>query len=63
MNPLKMHSFHEGDVVKLKSGGPALTVILIQGDGLVTCKWFDTNLSVKEGLFQAISIELFDEKE
>lgn len=33
-----------GDVVKLKSGGPAMTITFIDGENLV-CEWFerDTN--------------------
>ncbi|MCH8203251.1 MAG: DUF2158 domain-containing protein [Proteobacteria bacterium] len=30
-----------GDIVKLKSGGPRMTVTLTEGDGPVECKWFE----------------------
>lgn len=37
-----------GDVVKLKSGGPAMTVLSIIHSGLTTkCTWFDKDGSVK----------------
>jgi uncharacterized protein YodC (DUF2158 family) len=32
---------HEGDIVRLKSGGPPMTVAL-GGVGRVRCQWFDT---------------------
>jgi uncharacterized protein YodC (DUF2158 family) len=32
-----------GDVVKLKSGGPLMTVKKREGDGRVWCEWFDGN--------------------
>ena len=33
--------FQIGDVVKLKSGSPKMTVVYIdRGDGKVWCKWF-----------------------
>ena len=32
---------HEGDIVRLKSGGPLMTVTLGGGDR-VRCQWFDT---------------------
>ena len=61
MNPLKfiseeikeatkMNKFSIGDIVKLKCGGPPMTVSHIQGDGLL-CRWFDTNHDVKQGVF------------
>ena len=33
--------FKAGDVVQLKSGGPAMTVGEIRFDGWVSCTWFD----------------------
>lgn len=32
-----------GDVVRLKSGGPQVTVKAITSDGLASCIWFDPN--------------------
>jgi uncharacterized protein YodC (DUF2158 family) len=32
--------FQPGDVVQLKSGGPAMTVDCIQEDGTLWCIWF-----------------------
>jgi uncharacterized protein YodC (DUF2158 family) len=40
------HDFKKGDVVRLKSGGPRMTVAelgegAIHGQSLVSCTWFD----------------------
>lgn len=29
-----------GKIVRLKSGGPKMTVVMTQSDGLVRCNWF-----------------------
>lgn len=34
-------TFTPGDLVKLKSGGPAMTVEVVGEDGLVACCWMD----------------------
>lgn len=37
-------SFKEGDIVKLKSGGPPMTIEMATGDGLAAkCMWFAPN--------------------
>lgn len=36
-----MAQFKEGDVVKVKSGGPPMTVESVNADGSYTCVWFD----------------------
>ena len=36
-NPLGLH---RGDVIRLKSGGPQMTVIDVSIRGLITCEWF-----------------------
>lgn len=35
-----MTAFNDGDVVKLKSGGPNMTVSFTREDGQVWCVWF-----------------------
>lgn len=35
-----MSTFKNGDVVKLKSGGPKVTVRRVEEDGEVICDWF-----------------------
>lgn len=32
-----------GEIVRLKSGGPSMTVSLENNDGTVYCIWFDNN--------------------
>lgn len=51
-----MSDISVGDVVTLKSGGPAMTVSEIgrnerTGRTNVACKWFDKNEQVKEDVF------------
>jgi uncharacterized protein YodC (DUF2158 family) len=36
-------SFEAGDVVRLKSGGPRMTIMTI-GEKTATCVWFGTNV-------------------
>lgn len=52
-----------GDVVKLKSGGPKMTVTdvghdEIAGQTLVWCVWFDDKQIEKRGAFPLQSVEL-----
>lgn len=44
----------EGDVVRLKSGGPPMTIVGYE-DGNVKCKWFDENI-VHEDWFPMYAI-------
>ena len=45
MNEIK---FSPGDVVMLKSGGPAMTIKSIQEDGTITVLWFSGENPVVE---------------
>lgn len=45
-----MSEFKVGDVVKLKSSGPKMTVTNISSDNEVSCIWFDVN-ERKNGCF------------
>lgn len=49
------HLFNEGDQVRLKSGGPHMTVSSYQ-DGLVYCKWFD-RVTPCSGMFEETDLE------
>ncbi|HUB65159.1 MAG TPA: DUF2158 domain-containing protein [Methylocella sp.] len=57
-------SFEPGDVVALKSGGPAMTVIGVKEEG-VQCVWYaEAADEVKTGVVPAIALEkaiAFDE--
>lgn len=52
-------TFAAGDVVRLKSGGPKMTVLDMDGDDAVACKWFDRNGKVHSDSFPFAMIEPF----
>jgi len=54
-------TFSVGDTVKLKSGGPAMTVEKVNGD-TVACAWFDSAKLRREGKFRAAMIALAVER-
>ncbi len=45
-----------GDTVRLKSGGPQMTVNSIE-DNVIKCQWFDGN-NLKEGVFHKDQLEV-----
>ncbi len=50
--------FKVGDTVRLKSGGPSMTVAAHEEDiDLIICQWFDGE-ELKEGQFSPESLEL-----
>ena len=51
-----INQFRIGDTVRLKSGGPLMTVIFLQ-DNLVNCTWF-LNDELKEIWFPTEALEL-----
>jgi uncharacterized protein YodC (DUF2158 family) len=53
-----MSDIKAGDVVKLKSGGVAMTVAWIE-DGSAYCQWQDGSKAVGEN-YQVIVLEAFD---
>jgi uncharacterized protein YodC (DUF2158 family) len=56
-----MASFKAGDVVKLRSGGPIMTVKGITATGsALFCMWFNDKDEVKEHLFAPEMLELVD---
>jgi uncharacterized protein YodC (DUF2158 family) len=48
--------FEIGDVVRLKSGGPLMTVIKLESDGQVICQWFEKN-QPQTGTFLGLVLE------
>lgn len=57
-----MH-FTQGDTVNVKSGGPALTVLSVDGEH-VTCLFFSEELGeFKQAVIPAFALEAFDEDE
>jgi uncharacterized protein YodC (DUF2158 family) len=54
-------SFAQGDTVNVKSGGPALTVLSVDGDQ-VKCLFFSEELGdFRETVIPAFALEAFDE--
>jgi uncharacterized protein YodC (DUF2158 family) len=52
-------NFRTGDVVRLNSGGPRMTVDRCDG-GLVHCSWYDNN-EKKMDIFEAATLQLVGE--
>lgn len=56
--------FQVGDIVRLRSGGPLMTVEAFDKYGMYVgewkylCKWFDDENKLTEGLFKEPQIEL-----
>jgi uncharacterized protein YodC (DUF2158 family) len=56
-------SFSQGDTVNVKSGGPALTVLSVEGDH-VKCLFFSEELGeFKETVIPSFALEVFDEED
>lgn len=56
-----MSEINVGDVVRLKSGGPAMTVAGVSKNNTSAClcKWF-SGFDVKEYIFEALALEKVD---
>lgn len=48
-----MSNFKVGDVVKLKSGGPQMTVSETNDAEMLECTWFDSSNELKTAFFKA----------
>ena len=53
---IDMEEFNVGDTVKLKSGGPLMTVHDILSTYRVICKWFAKDASINAADFQKESL-------
>ena len=51
-----MQPFEKGDVVRLKSGGPKMTVDEVE-ESQVYCVWFDDKNTRKQDRFEAATLE------
>lgn len=51
--------YDQGDVVRLKSGGPKMTVREEKQDGKILCSWFDRNGKLHSEAFPAQLVEAF----
>ncbi len=54
-----MSKYKMGDIVRLKSGGPGMTVELIEQSGRIYCHWFSGN-KLEGGTFSPDAIDLED---
>jgi uncharacterized protein YodC (DUF2158 family) len=45
------HKYKVGDIVKLKSGGPKMTVESVEGGNTYLCQWFDKEDRLERGKF------------
>ena len=53
-----MPEFKEGDVVQLKSGGPTMTIIVLDNSsGEATCSWLEGRKPT-EDIFDVVTLEL-----
>jgi uncharacterized protein YodC (DUF2158 family) len=55
-----MTEMKPGDVVQLKSGGPAMTVEKLNETGEWACLWFVAGHDVKRSVFPEVSLQLYD---
>lgn len=58
--------FKPGDVVVLKSGGPAMTIRELQGTGTALCEWFnrdDDTFHVERTAFHLETLRLKEDDE
>jgi uncharacterized protein YodC (DUF2158 family) len=56
-NETDSSSFKDGDIVELKSGGPARTVERAISASTIKCVWFDGNGALKRDQFAASSLK------
>jgi uncharacterized protein YodC (DUF2158 family) len=49
--------FGVGDVVRLKSGGPAMTIDSFDEDGDAVCVWFDSDMKHQSRVFTIGTLE------
>ncbi|MCX7324670.1 MAG: DUF2158 domain-containing protein [Hyphomicrobiales bacterium] len=55
--------FSQGDIVNVKSGGPALTVLSVEGEH-VTCLFFSEELGeFRQAVIPSFALEAFDDDE
>jgi uncharacterized protein YodC (DUF2158 family) len=55
-----MAQFKPGDTVRLKSGGPLMTIHTVRTDGTAWCEWFDKNGKAESREFSLTSLALDD---
>jgi uncharacterized protein YodC (DUF2158 family) len=58
---IQMAKFEIGDTVRLKSGGPLMTVKIAEYDDDTRCTWFDTSNKPQEQSFHAETLVADDD--
>jgi uncharacterized protein YodC (DUF2158 family) len=53
-------TFKIGDVVRIQSGGPAMTVEYLTDDYNVKCVWFNKRQKLKRGEFKTLILKFSD---
>jgi uncharacterized protein YodC (DUF2158 family) len=56
----RMAQFKEGETVRLKSGGPLMTVKNVQTNGDLWCEWFDKSEKLQGNSFKPGTLEADD---
>ncbi|MGJ8562410.1 MAG: YodC family protein [Alphaproteobacteria bacterium] len=54
-----MTQFSTGDLVRLKSGGPKMTVLEAENEFALGCQWFDRNGKLHTESFPTSMLNLF----
>lgn len=57
-----MSDFQKGQTVRLKSGGPLMTVEKISSDGLIRCIWFDLDQNYHHEEFEPETLKEVDQQ-
>lgn len=51
------NTFKLGDVVRLKSGGPSMTISLVLSNNAVECVWFPNDLQIVSNTFRSDTLQ------
>jgi uncharacterized protein YodC (DUF2158 family) len=57
-----MEIFEIGQIIRLKSGGPKMTVKSADGDAVWACQWFDRNGKLHSDSFPEDMLDIFVKK-
>lgn len=52
-------AFKIGDIVRLRSGSPLMTVVGISGSSRISCKWFVNNMNPEQCEFPSQALNLY----
>lgn len=60
---MEKQEIQKGDIVRLKSGSPNMTVQAVDTNDMVECSWFTTSLERKIEYFSLATLEKVDTNE